>query len=117
MVKGPGVQPIRVCLERNAECYKGSLQLSGRKKPHRHLIGISEDLASTSTSAGRESILLVDSSAPFVGPGPQPWAAGFPEWSDWFQSELARRKAIVPLLGIGCDPVRVRGNKQQFLSG
>ena len=26
MVEGPGVQPIRVCLERNAQCFKGSIQ-------------------------------------------------------------------------------------------
>jgi len=32
MVEGPGVQPIRVCLERNAQCFKGSVQLTGRKK-------------------------------------------------------------------------------------
>ena len=38
MVEGPGVQPIRVCLERNAQCFKGSVQLAGRKKPLRHLI-------------------------------------------------------------------------------
>ena len=40
MVEGPGVQPIRVCLERNAQCFKGSVQLAGRKKPLRHLIGL-----------------------------------------------------------------------------
>ena len=33
MVEGPGVQPIRVCLERNPQCFKGSVQLAGRKKP------------------------------------------------------------------------------------
>src|ERR1700739_1856470 len=45
-VEGPGVQPIGVCLERNAQCFKGSVQLTGRKKPLRHLIGMSEELAS-----------------------------------------------------------------------
>jgi hypothetical protein len=39
MVEGPGVQPIRVCLERNPQCFKGSVQPAGRKKPLRHLIG------------------------------------------------------------------------------
>ena len=38
MVEGPGVPPIRVCLERNPQCYKGSLQLAGRKKPRRLVI-------------------------------------------------------------------------------
>ncbi len=46
MVEGSGVQPIRVCLERNAQCFKGSVQLAGRKKPMRHLIGLSEEFAS-----------------------------------------------------------------------
>src|ERR1043166_7111302 len=32
MVEGPGVPPVRVCLERNAQTYKGSIQVSGRKK-------------------------------------------------------------------------------------
>jgi hypothetical protein len=44
MIEGPGVPPTRVCLERNAECFKGSIQVPGRKKPLRHLIGVSEEL-------------------------------------------------------------------------
>ena len=44
MIEGPKIPPIRVCLERNAQCFKGSLQLPGRKKPLRHLIGMSEEL-------------------------------------------------------------------------
>ena len=51
MVEGPGVQPIRVCLERNAQCFKGSVQLAGRKKPLRHLIALSEEFASSNMSA------------------------------------------------------------------
>ena len=52
MVEGPDVQPIRVCLERNAQCFKGSVQLAERKKPLRHLIGMSEEFASGNMSAG-----------------------------------------------------------------
>lgn len=33
MVEGPNVPPTRVCLERNPQCFKGSIQLPGRKKP------------------------------------------------------------------------------------
>jgi predicted RNA-binding Zn ribbon-like protein len=39
MVEGPDVPPTRVCLERNAQCFKDSIQVPGRKKPLRHLIG------------------------------------------------------------------------------
>jgi len=39
-----------------------------------------------------------------------------PEWADWFAGELNTHKAIVRVLGIGCDPVLVKGKKDQFLS-
>ena len=118
MVEGPGVQPIRVCLERNPQCYKGSLQVSGRKKPLRHLIGISEKFAASGTSSGTDRTLLADSEALFV------WASlaeihgipGIPEWAEWFLKQLEKHKALVPALGIGCAPMLVQGNKEQFLS-
>lgn len=118
MVEGPNVQPIRVCLERNAQCYKGSVQLTGRKKPLRHLIAVSEEFAASSTSAGTARTLLADSGTLFV------WASlaqihgipGIPEWADWFHAQLARHKAVIPALGIGCSPVLIKGDKEQFLS-
>ena len=66
MVEGPGVQPVRVCLERNAQCFKGSVQLAGRKKPLRHLIGISEELGSGSMSPNSGRTLLAGSDKRFV---------------------------------------------------
>ena len=61
MVEGPGVQPTRVCLERNAQCCKGSLQIPDRKKPVRHLIGISEEFAANSTANAGRTLLAGDS--------------------------------------------------------
>jgi len=115
-VEGPGVQPVRVCLERNAQCYRGSVQLSDRQKSLRHLIGISEEFATPSANAARS--LLPNSAPLFV------WASlaqthglpGVPEWAEWFYRQLERHKATVPLLGIGCCPVLVKGNKERFLS-
>jgi hypothetical protein len=117
MVEGPGVQPIRVCLERNAQCFKGSIQLVGRKKPLRHLIGLSEEFASGTMSAGSGRTLLAGSDKQFV------WASiahiygipGMPEWGDWFADELEMHHALIHALGIGCDPVIVKGQKEQFL--
>ena len=117
MVEGPGVQPIRVCLERNAQCFKGSIQLAGRKKPLRHLIGLSEELAASNVSASSGRTLLAGSDNPFI------WAAlahihgipGMPEWADWFVGELDTHKAIVPGLGIGCAAVLIKGKREQFL--
>ena len=117
MVEGPGIQPTRVCLERNAQSFKGSIQLAGRKKPLRHLIGMSEEFASGNMSAGAGRTLLAGSDKRFV------WASiahifgipGVPEWADWFADELDTHHALMHAFGIGCDPVIVKGEKEQFL--
>ena len=118
MVEGPGIQPIRVCLERNAQCFKGSVQLAGRKKPLRHLIGVSEEFASSNVSASSGRTLLASSGNRFI------WASlahihgipGIPEWAEWLADQLDSHKAIIRALGIGCDPVLIKGEKDQFLS-
>jgi len=117
IVEGPGVQPIRVCLERNAQCFKGSVQLAGRKKPLRHLIGLSEEFASSNVAATSGRTLLASSENGFI------WASiahihgipGMPKWGDWFAGELETHRALIHALGIGCDPVIVKDQKEQFL--
>ena len=117
MVEGPNLASIRVGFDKKAECYKGALQLADRKKPVRHLIAISEELAANSSAnAGRT--LLAGSSPSFI------WTSmaqlhglpGIPEWGEWFVEQLENHQAITPLLGLGCNPVLVKGAKQQFLS-
>ena len=116
-VEGPAVQPIRVGLERNAQCFKGSVQLAGRKKPLRHLIALSEEFASSSISASSGRTLLTSLENGFI------WASiahihgipGIPDWADWFAGELQTHRAIIPALGIGCAPVLIKGQKEQFL--
>lgn len=115
MVEAPGVAPIRAQLGRNAQCYRGSIQLTDRKRAVRHVIGVSEEFATGSATAGRT--LLACSDPGFV------WASlahihglpGIREWGDWFHRQLSRNDSVVPLLGIGCQPVLVRGNREQFL--
>jgi hypothetical protein len=117
MIEGPEVPPTRVCLERNAECFKGSIQVPGRKKPLRHLIGMSEELILGNRSANAGRLLLAGSDKEFI------WASvaeifgipGIPRWADWFEDELKTHRAITPVLGIGCDPVTIKGEKEQFL--
>jgi hypothetical protein len=117
MVEGPEVPAIRVCLERNAQCFKGSIQLPRRKKPLRHLIGISEELILGNRLANTGRLLLAGSDKQFV------WASiaeiygipGIPEWAHWFEHELKTHHAIAPVLGIGCNPVTIKGEKEQFL--
>jgi hypothetical protein len=117
IVEGPHVPPTRGCLERNAQCFKGSIQVPGRKKPLRHLIGVSEEFASASLSANCGRTLLAGSDRQFL------WASiaqifgipGVPEWARWFHDELKTHHAIMDALGIGCDPVIVKGTKEEFL--
>jgi hypothetical protein len=117
VVEGPGVPPTRVCLERNPQCFKGSVQLPGRKRPLRHLIALSEEFASSNASASSGRTLLASSENRFI------WASiahihgipGVPDWADWFRGELETHRAIMPVLAIGCDPVIVKGQKEQFL--
>ena len=117
MVEGPGVQPVRVCLERNSQCFKASVQLAGRKKPLRHLIALSEEFASSNRSSSSGRTLLASSENRFI------WASiahihgipGMPDWADWFAGELETHRAIIPALGIGCAPAVIKGEKEQFL--
>jgi hypothetical protein len=115
MVEGPSVQPTRVCLERNAEIFKCSIQVAGRKKPLRHLVALSEEFAAGSATSGKT--LLPGSDSRFI------WASiadiyglpGVPEWTHWFEEELKMHHVVTPALGIGCSPVIVKGEKEQFL--
>ena len=117
MVEGPNLASIRVGFEKKAECYKGALQLAGRQKPVRHLVAISEQLA-TNSSATAGRTLLAGNTPSFI------WTSlaqlhglpGIPEWGEWFVEQLENHQGIVPLLGLGCSPVLVKGDKQQFLS-
>lgn len=38
-----------------------------------------------------------------------------PDWADWFAGDLKTHGAIMLALGIGCEPVIVKGQKEQFL--
>jgi hypothetical protein len=83
----------------------------------RHLIGISEEFAANSSAAAGRT-LLARSGPSFI------WTSlarlhglpGAPDWDEWFVDQLEHHQAIVPLLGLGCSPVLVKGSKPQFLS-
>ena len=119
MVEGPNVPPARVCLERNAQCFKGSIQLPGRKKPLRHLIGMSEELISGNRSANTGKLLLAGSGKEFV------WASvadihglpGIPEWASWFEDELNTHHAIAPMLGMDVIPSMSKARRRRFWTG
>ena len=115
----PGRPAMSASLGPEAQCFRGSAVVSNRERPVRHLVAISSELAKTKPGVDREGArtILCDDDPVFVlyrvaGRFGLPVV---PAWAPWFMRELKARKAIRPLLGLGCSPVVVSGNKVTFL--
>ncbi len=115
----PDQPSIAASLGPEAQCFRGSVMVPGRKRPAKHLVAMSAELAKTKPGADREGArtILCDDDPVFVlyrvaSRYGLPVAS---EWAPWFMRELNQRKLIAPLLGLGCSPVLVKGNKQTFL--
>src|SRR5713226_2507463 len=115
----PDQRSFAASLGPEAQCFRGSVMVPGRKRPARHLVAISAELAKTKPGADREGArtILCDSDPVFVlyRLAYRYGLPVVPEWAPWFMRELNQRKAITPLLGLGCSPVLVSGNKPTFL--
>jgi hypothetical protein len=118
-IRLPGRAAMTASLGPEAQCFRGSVLVSNRERPVRHLVAISSDLAKTKPGVDREGTrtVLCDDNPVFVL---YRVAARFglpvvPEWAPWFMGELRVRKAIRPLPGLGCSPVLVSGSKASFL--
>jgi hypothetical protein len=118
MIESPDYPPLRAGLGGKAQCYRGSLVLKDFKRPLRHLIAMSEELTRPAAAAETERAILFDDSAHFV------WSAltqlyglpAVPDWADWMLSELTRLNAVEPLIGVGCNPVLIKGPKGLFMN-
>jgi hypothetical protein len=115
----PGQPSVAASLGPEAQCFRGSVMVLGNKRPVRHLVAVSAELAKTKPGADREGArtILCDGDPVFVLYRVA-LRYGLPvasEWATWFMRELNQRKLIAPLLGLGCSPVLVKGNKQTFL--
>ena len=118
-IRLPGSASFAASLGPEAQCFRGSLVLPGRKRPVRHLVALSAELFKTRPGADREGprTILCDDDPVFVlyRVSRRFGLPVVPEWAPWFMRELARRKAIHQLLGLGCSPVLVKGNNRTFL--
>jgi len=117
-VEAPGFDPITASPGEDAQCFRGTITIAGRK-PIRHLVAISKELAMTRPGvdpAGRRTVLC-DNDPTFVlyRIAQRFGLPVVPEWASWFNEELNRRGAIKPLIGLGCTPVLVSGTKKLFL--
>jgi hypothetical protein len=115
----PGCAAIAASLGPEAQCFRGSVTVPGNKHPVRHLVAMSAELAKTKPGADREGArtVLCNDDPVFVlyRVASRYGLPVAPDWASWFMRELGQRKAITPLLGLGCSPALVKGNKQTFL--
>jgi hypothetical protein len=117
-MESPGMEALTASLGEDAQCFRGTITIAGRK-PIRHLVAISAELAKTRPGAdpsGRRTILCDNDPAFVLYRISQRFGLPVvPEWAPWFYEELNRRGAIKPLIGLGCSPVLVSGTKKFFL--
>jgi len=107
-----------VGLGADAICYRGSINLQGRKQALRHLIAVSTSLHANG-SAGRTFIL-------HLGPDTRElaWATlgsflGLPAdpcWSGLILEAMWAEKKIRHLDGIGCRPAAIHGTRDELLA-
>jgi hypothetical protein len=118
-VRLSGDTPVAASLGSEAQCFRGSLMVPGIRRPVRHLVAVSAELAKTKPGTDRQgtrTILCHDDPVFVLYRIAQRYGLpALPEWAQWFNRELNQRKAISPLSGLGCSPASVKGNKQTFL--
>jgi hypothetical protein len=104
-----------VALGEKPICFRGSISLCGRKRPLRHLVSCSQELADT-TSDGK--LLLVSDDHLFI------WSSlvchyglpATPEWGAWTIAQLQQQKRIQPLAGFGYAGVLVKAKRKELLA-
>ena len=116
---GSDVNRLMVTLGKEAEVFRSSMSIPGRRRPLRHLVAISEELSKTRAGGNptaRRTILCDDDRAFLLYRiGVRFGLPVLPEWSEWFGQMLEHKNTIEPLMGIGCTPVVVKGTKKRFL--
>jgi hypothetical protein len=116
---GPEVHRLMITLGKEAEVFRSSLSIPGRRRPLRHLVAISEELSKTRAGGNptaRRTILCDDDrSFLLYRIGVRFGLPVLPEWNEWFGQMLEHKNTIESLIGIGCRPVVVKGTKKRFL--
>ena len=96
-------------------CFRGSIVVPGRKRPLRHLVSCSQELADT-TSDGK--LLLISNDHSFI------WSSlvrhyglpATPEWGAWMIAQLQQQRRIQPLLGFGYSGIAVKAKRKELLA-
>lgn len=110
----PAGKEAIVSLGERPLCFRGSIPISGRKRPLRHLVSCSQELADASTDG---KLLLVSDDEMFI------WSSlvrhyglpATPEWKSWMLSQLRHDKRMHPLPGFGYEGVAIKASRKQLL--
>ena len=95
--------------------FRGSIVVAGRKRPLRHLVACSQELADTNSDG---KLLLMSNDDTFI------WSSlvshyglpARPEWGSWMLAELRSQKRIHGLPGFGYEGVAITGTRKQLLA-
>ncbi|MCZ2154476.1 MAG: hypothetical protein LC114_11350 [Bryobacterales bacterium] len=116
---GAGMERSMVSLGKDAEVYRSSISVPGRRRPLRHLVALSDEMSRTRAGgdARARRTIVIDDDPSFLlyRLGARFGLPILPEWGHWFGQMVQRQGAIQPLIGIGCSPVIVKGTKKRFL--
>jgi len=110
----PDGEVKEVSLGEHASCYKGTVSLSDRKHPVRHLVAVSEALY-TNGGVGRTILLGYQRD--------QAWATlvsflglpADPRWAEHILGIVEGRKRIEEIDGVGCQPVLISVTTEELL--
>jgi len=109
-----GIERI-VSLGEKPLSFRGSITIAGRKRPLRHLVACSQEIADT-TSNGR--VILIGDDPAFI------WSAlvrhyglpATPDWGPWMISQLRQQKRIQDLPSFGYSGVAVKATRKELLA-
>jgi hypothetical protein len=96
-------------------CFRGSITIAGRKRPLRHLVACSQEIADT-TSNGK--VLLIGADSAFI------WSSlvrhyglpATPDWGSWTIGQLRQQKRVHELPSFGYSGVAVKATRKELLA-
>ena len=110
----PDGEVKEVSLGEHASCYKGAVSLPDRKHPVRHLVAVSEALY-TNGGVGRTILLGYQRDLAWATLVSFLGLPAEPSWADHILGVVEAEERIMPLDGIGCQPVLISATTEEVL--
>ena len=96
-------------------CFRGSIVVPGRKRPLRHLVSCSQELADT-TSDGKLVVISEDHLFIWNSLVCHYGLPATPEWGPWMISQLQQQKRVQLLRSFGYAGVAVKAKRKELLA-